>query len=142
MSKAPAILEYFEDTFRTRSYGAERAAEIYPIFREKSLNALKGVFTFAELELLLKIIGSSIDRFELSKEILIQKIQIMMDVRTSLKPGEKEMVPGIIQKIEKLTFHDAVVLSEWLCSFYSFSETYKGQKKRKKSFEDYAQRLL
>jgi len=142
LTKSPAILEYFSDTFRTRSYGAERAAEIYPLFREEALKSLKGVFTFDELELLSKIMESAIDRFELSKEIFLQKIQIYQGLHTSLKPVEKEMVTVIIQKIGKLNSYEAIVLSEWLCSYHSFYEIYKGQKKRKKKFEDYAQRLL
>lgn len=138
----PAVSEYYNDTFRTRNFGAERAAEIYPIFRVEGLNSLKGIFTFDELELLSKIMESAADRFELSKEIFIQKINRVIGILISLKPGEKGMVPGIIQKIEKLNFYEAVILSEWLCSYHSFSETYKGKKNQKKSFKDYAQHLL
>lgn len=140
--KSPAIYEYFHDTFRTRSYGAERAAEIYPILREFALNSLKGMFTFEELELLLRIMESAIDRFELTKEIFIQKIQSMTGIRTSLTQAEREMAAGIVQKVEKMNFYEAVILSEWICSYHSFSETYKGQKKRKTKFQEYAQRLL
>jgi hypothetical protein len=138
----PAVSEYYNDTFRTRNFGAERAAEIYPIFRVEGLNSLKGIFTFDELELLSKIMESAADRFELSKEIFIQKINRVIGILTSLKPGEKGMVPGIIQKIEKLNFYEAVILSEWLCSYHSFSETYKGKKNQKKNFKDYAQKLI
>ena len=140
--KSPIIYEYYENLFRTRNYGAERAAEIYPILRENALSSIKGVFTFAEIELLMKILDSSIDRFEFSKEILIQKIEEIMKVHTSLTREEKEMVRPIVEKIGKLNFYEAVVLSEWLCTFQSFSETYKGQKKKKISLKNYAERLL
>jgi len=140
--KSPIIYEYYEKLFRTRNYGAERAAEIYPVFRENALSSIKGVFTFAEIELLMKILDSSIDRFEFSKEILIQKIEEIIKVHTSLTRKEKEMVRPIVEKIGKMNFYEAVVLSEWLCTFKSFSQIYKGQKKKKVTLKNYAERLL
>ena len=140
--KSPIIYEYYENLFRTRNYGAERAAEIYPVLREEALNSLKGVLTFEEIELLMKILNSSIDRFELSKEIFIQKFKEMMKVHTSLTPEDKEMARLIVEKIGKMNFYEAVVLSEWLCTYQSYSETYKGQKKHKINLIKYAERLL
>ena len=142
LSKSPAILEYFEDTFRTRNYGAERATEIYPVLREEALNSLKRAFTFYELGLLSKIMESAIDRFEVSKEIFIQKIKETMKIRTSLTAKEKGNILGIVHKIEMLNFYQVVVLSEWLCSYHSFSEAYKSQKKRKMTFRKYAKKLI
>lgn len=142
LSKSPAIMEYFEDTFRTRNYGAERAAEIYPVLREEALSSLQGLFSFEELDLLAKLMESAIDRFEISKEIFIQKIKETLKIRTSFKPKEKEKIGVIVHKIEMLSFYQAVILSEWLCSYHSLSETYKGQKKRKMSFRKYAEKLI
>jgi len=142
LSKAPAILKYYGDIFRTRNYGAERAAEIYPVLREEALSSLKGVFAFEELKLLMEIMNSVTDRFELSQDIFIQKIKEMMKFHTFLSAEEKGMVQGIIDKIEKMSFYEAIVLSEWICSYHSFSERYKGQKKHKKRFKNYAQQLI
>jgi hypothetical protein len=140
--KSPIVYEYYENRFRTRNYGAERAAEIYPILREEALNSLKGVFTLEEIELLIKILKSSIDRFEFSKEIFIQKIQEIMKLHTSLDEEEKKMALRIVEKIDKMIFFVAVIFSEWLCTYQSYSETYKGQKKNKISFKEYAKRLI
>ena len=140
--KSPIIYEYYESLFRSRNYGAERAAEIYPILREEALNSLKGVFSFEEIELLMKILKSSIDRFELSKNIFVQKIKEIMKIHTSLIREEKEMALGIVEKIEKMNSYEAVIFSEWLSTYQSYSETFKGQNKHKISLKKYAERLL
>jgi hypothetical protein len=141
LSKSPVIVDYYEGTFRTKSYGAERAAEIYPILREHALEEMKGVFLYEELELLVKILTLGKERFEISKDNLIKKINDSILLQPALTSKQKEMIVQIVKKIEKLGFSQAIVLSEWFSTFNSLSETYKG-KKKSITFKKYAARLL
>lgn len=138
--KSEIIERYYTDIFRTKSFGGERAAEIYPILREYALDLTKGVFSFEEIELLFKILGPLIDRFEISKEVFIQKIRDSIRIQPSLTVEQKEVIDQIINKIEKLSFFQVVILSEWISSYYSYSE--EKYSKKKVSLKKYAARLL
>ncbi len=134
------IYDYYnnKDQFRTRGFAALKAAEIYPYIREQTLQSIKGIFTFEELELLAKIL--SIENFVKSKEILIEEINASSQLQSS---SIKETVRGIVGKIEKMDFYQALVFTEWLSTYKSFSESYRGKGKgRKINFKKYAESLL
>lgn len=141
VNKYKIIKDYYENSFRTKSFGAERASEIYPILREHALEKMKGLFSYEELEMLLNILNLGTDRFEISKDVIIQKIKDSMTLQPSLTAKQKEMIDRIINKIDKLDFYQAIILSEWLATYNSYLESYRG-KKQTISLKKYAERLL
>ena len=131
------LSDYYKSSYRTKSYGVQRAAEIYPIIREHALESIKGVFTFDEIKLLMRILKSTAERFEISKEILIKKIEEMVKIQPSLK---NENIDGITAKINRFDFYQAIVFSEWLSTYLSHSES--GRIKTKVTLKKYAESLL
>lgn len=137
LDESPIVSDYYKASYRTKTYGAQRAAEIYPVLREHALASIKGVFTFDEIKLLMSILKSRIDRFEISKEILIKKIEEITKIQPSLKDGKAD---EIISKIEQFDFYQSVVFSEWISTYLSYTES--GRIKTKVSLKKYAENLL
>jgi hypothetical protein len=139
--KSRIIASYYDAAFRTRTYGAERAAEIYPILREHALETMKGLFSFEEIDLMFEIMNLGRIRFEISKESVIQKIKESVVLQPYLTVEQKGSIGEIIKKIERLDFYQVIILTEWLSTYNSLSETYKW-KKKSMTLEEYAARLL
>lgn len=139
---SPLIDRYYGDRaiFRSKNYAAERAAEIYPHLREIVLDSLKGVFEKREIALLADIFRSDRDpKFLTSADTLRDKIKANTKFM-KLKDEEKEMIPGILAKIEEFDSFKAIVFTEWLATFISFEGVYK--QKVKVKFDEYVKRLL
>ena len=144
----PIAEKYFTDTkkFRTRNFGAARAAEIYPHLREIALDSFKGVFDKNELEFLLQILSLLRDqRFVQSvpalEAAINDNIKFVDDEFRSNETAE-----AIISKIKDLENWKVMIFTEFLSTYLSFQETYKGKGKvsgtSKVKFDDYIKRLL
>jgi hypothetical protein len=139
--KSRIIASYYDATFRTRSYGAERAAEIYPILREHALDSMKGLFSFEEIDIMFEILNLGRIRFEISRDSVVQKIKDSIVLQPYLTVEQKELVGQILKKFEQLDFYQVIILTEWIATYNSLSETYKG-KRKSMTLEEYAKRLL
>lgn len=143
----PIAEKYYTDTtkFRTRNFGASRAAEVYPHIREIALDSLKGVFDKKEIEFLLEILKLLKDhRFVTSASALIAAINDNIKF-ISDEFVLKGKIGEIVSRIETLDDWKVMILTEFLSTFLSFQEVYKGKGKvsvkKKIKFDDYINRL-
>ena len=144
----PIAEKYYTDTkrFRTRNFAASRAAEVYPYIREIALDSLKGIFDKKEIEFLIEILSLLKDlRFVTSALALTAAVNDNLRFISDEK-RLPETVKGIMTKVKTIDNCRIMVLTEFLSTYLSFQEAYKGKGKvtgkTRVKRDDYIKRLL